>query len=67
MERLWCVLAGYLFGSFLTADLIVFCRTGARRAEGFGNPGMANVASRLGTGSGLLVLAGDIQIGRAHV
>ena len=60
MERLWCVLAGYLFGSFLTADLIVFCRTGARRAEGFGNPGMANVASRLGTGSGLLVLAGDI-------
>ena len=33
MERLWCVLAGYLFGSFLTADLIVFCRTGARRAE----------------------------------
>ena len=60
MERLWCVLAGYLFGSFLTADLIVFCRTGARRAEGFGNPGMANVASRLGAGSGLLVLAGDI-------
>lgn len=60
MERLWCVLAGYLFGSVLTADLLIFCRTGGRRAEGFGNPGMANVSSRLGARSGFIVLAGDI-------
>lgn len=60
MERLWCALTGYLFGSFLTADLLVFCRTGAKRAAGFGNPGMANISARLGAKSGLLVLLGDI-------
>ena len=59
--RLACILLGYLFGSFLTAEVVARVVSGkSARQLGTGNPGMANVASRLGTGSGLLVLAGDI-------
>ena len=55
-----CIALGYLYGSFLTADLVVRAKTGKHRWDSFGNPGTANVASRLGTRYGIIVLCGDI-------
>lgn len=61
LERLGSLLVGYLFGNFLTAEIVVQKKTGKRaRAIGSGNPGMANVSANLGIKSGLLVLAGDM-------
>lgn len=61
LERLGCLLVGYLFGNFLTAELVVKKLTGKRaKTIGSGNPGMANVSANLGIKSGLIVLAGDI-------
>lgn len=61
VERVVCCLAGYLCGSFLTADAV------ARRARGrtvfelgSGNPGMANVGHVLGTRAAAITLAGDL-------
>ncbi|WP_058985576.1 glycerol-3-phosphate acyltransferase [Hugonella massiliensis] len=61
VERVVCCLAGYLCGSFLTADAV------ARRARGrtvfelgSGNPGMANVGHVLGTRAAAVTLAGDL-------
>lgn len=55
-----CIALGYFCGSFLTADLVVRARTGKPRWDSFGNPGTANVMSRLGTRCGIIVLCGDI-------
>ena len=61
MERLLCLLLGYVCGGFLTAELVARHCTGKSAAElGTGNPGMANLAHELGTGWGAVVLAGDI-------
>lgn len=61
MERIFCVMIGYLLGSFLTAELVVRKRTGMHATHiGSKNPGMANVASQLGIGAGAAVLIGDL-------
>ena len=61
MERLLCLLAGYVCGGFLTAELVARHCTGKSAAYlGTGNPGMANLAHELGKGWGAVVLAGDI-------
>lgn len=59
--RITSLLIGYLFGCFLTADVV--CRVRVHRSAfevGVGNPGMANVGHELGTGAAALVLLGDI-------
>ena len=62
MERLLCLLAGYVCGGFLTAELVARHCTGKSAAQlGTGNPGMANLAHELGKGWGAVVLAGDIS------
>ena len=44
-----CLLAGYLFGGFLTAEVVARCTAGvSARDIGTGNPGMANIATHLG-------------------
>ena len=61
LQRLLCLLVGYLCGCFLTAELVARARTGKSAAAlGTGNPGMANLAHELGKGWGAVVLAGDI-------
>lgn len=60
------VAAGYLIGTFPTADLVA--RRWSRgtvdlRASGSGNPGSANAAAVLGARAGATVLAGDIAKG----
>lgn len=61
LQRLLCLLLGYLCGGFLTAELVARARTGKSAAAlGTGNPGMANLAHELGKGWGAVVLAGDI-------
>ena len=53
MERLLCLLAGYVCGGFLTAELVARHCTGKSAAYlGTGNPGMANLAHELGEGYG---------------
>ena len=60
MERLWCLMAGYFLGSFLTAELVSLRVAGRPCRElGSGNPGMANVMAQLGFWPGVAVLAGD--------
>ena len=58
--RLACILLGYLFGSFLTAEVVARVVSGkSARQLGTGNPGMANIMAQLGKGAGLLTLVGD--------
>ncbi len=61
MERLACILVGYLCGMVLTADIVARARAG-KSAFNFGtrNPGMANIGANLGAGWAAVVLAGDI-------
>lgn len=61
MERLACLLVGYLCGCLLTAEAVAY-RAAGRSAEalGTGNPGMANIAAQLGVKWGAAVLAGDV-------
>ena len=55
------LLIGYVFGSILTAVLVVRKKTGKSVFEvGTGNPGMANVMRQFGFKAGALVLAGDL-------
>lgn len=59
----WVVsaLIGYLFGCFLTADVVCRRMVGKSAFDvGVGNPGMANVGHELGTRAAAVVLAGDI-------
>jgi len=61
MERVSCMMIGYVFGSFLTAEVIA--RTVAKTSIfmlGDGNPGMANVGRELGKKAAIICLLGDI-------
>ena len=61
MQRLLCLLVGYLCGCLLTADLVARHMAKCSIFElGDGNPGMANVGHELGTPAALVCLAGDI-------
>lgn len=61
LQRLICLVIGYLCGSFLTAEVVSRAHTGRSIFElGDGNPGMANVGHELGTKAGILCLVGDI-------
>ena len=47
--RIFCLAAGILFGSFLTAEYVARRLTGrTARDLGSGNPGMANIMATLG-------------------
>ena len=59
--RFLCGLLGYVFGNFLTADVVVKKLSGKDVADmGSGNPGMANVWALFGKKAGLAVLLGDL-------
>lgn len=59
--RIACLVIGYAFGSFLTAECVVRHVRGVSAFDvGLGNPGMANVMAVLGLRWGLVTLAGDI-------
>ena len=59
--RIFCLAAGILFGSFLTAEYVARRLTGrTARDLGSGNPGMANIMATLGKGPGFAVLVGDV-------
>ena len=59
--RTLCLLAGYGFGCFLTAELVARCTAGVSAREiGTGNPGMANILTHLGKRAGFFVLSGDV-------
>ena len=61
LQRVICLLIGYVFGSFLTAEVVARAITGTSIFElGDGNPGMANVGHELGTKAGIICLVGDI-------
>ncbi|MCC8356478.1 MAG: glycerol-3-phosphate acyltransferase [Oscillospiraceae bacterium] len=61
MFRIWSLLMGYVFGNFLTAELVSRRIAGKSSFErGSGNPGMANIAAQDGAKSAALVLAGDL-------
>lgn len=60
MERIGCLLVGYICGCFLTAELISKKYTGHGVEEnGPDNPGMAGITRKLGKKAGFLVLFGD--------
>ena len=60
-ERSLCLLIGYLFGCFLTAEVIIKIKTGQSVSQfGTGNPGMANVMRIFGFRTGAAVLIGDL-------
>lgn len=66
MQHIWmrigCLLLGYAFGNFLTAEVVTRKLTGRPCSElgTTGNPGMANVMTHLGFRPGITVLAGDL-------
>ena len=61
LQRIICLVIGYVFGSFLTADVVAKAVAGTSIFElGDGNPGMANVGHELGTKAGIVCLMGDI-------
>ena len=62
-DRLFALGIGYLFGCFLTAELVAILFAGKRAAQvgsTGGNPGMANIMAHLGFVPGILTLAGDL-------
>ena len=60
LEHVLCLGTGYMFGCFLTAELVARKVAHKSASEiGSGNPGMANIMARLGKKAGLIVLAGD--------
>jgi glycerol-3-phosphate acyltransferase PlsY len=59
--RVVCLVVGYLFGMFLTADVVSRAISGKwARDVGSHNPGMANVGSLYGVKAAAITLAGDI-------
>lgn len=59
--RLLSSMIGYLFGSFLTAQLVAWLAERKDPGEiGSGNPGMANIMANVGKKAGFAVLAGDL-------
>ncbi|MBQ3378801.1 MAG: glycerol-3-phosphate acyltransferase [Clostridia bacterium] len=61
-ERIISLVIGYLLGCVLTADIVARIYTGKNASQigGSGNPGMANVAARLGVKAGMITLFGDL-------
>jgi len=61
-ERMISCLIGYLFGCFLTAEVVAKKVAGKSSSElgVSGNPGMANIMSTLGFVPGIITLLGDI-------
>lgn len=60
MERLYCIVIGYVFGLFQTAFIYGKMHGIDIREHGSGNAGTTNTLRVLGTRAGLIVLAGDI-------
>lgn len=60
MERLYCIVIGYIFGLFQTAFIYGKMHGIDIREHGSGNAGTTNTLRVLGTRAGLIVLAGDI-------
>lgn len=61
MNRILCLIIGYVCGNLLTAELVSRYRSGESAfAVGTGNPGMANIVKQYGVGCGAVTLAGDI-------
>lgn len=61
MERVLCLIIGYLCGCFLTAEVVARRRTGKGVHHlGSGNPGMANIGAQMGPRWAAAVLAGDV-------
>lgn len=60
MERIVCILIGYVFGLFQTSFFYGKMKGIDIREHGSGNAGTTNTIRVLGTKAGLLVLAGDI-------
>lgn len=60
MERLICIVIGYVFGLFQTAFIYGRLHGIDIREHGSGNAGTTNTLRVLGTKAGLIVLAGDI-------
>ena len=59
--RVLCVMIGYLFGCFLTAEAVARRNTGKSACEiGSKNPGMANMVNVFGVKWGAVTLLGDI-------
>ena len=61
-EYVISLLIGYVFGMFLTAEIVSRKFAGKSSSEigTTGNPGMANIMAHLGFKPGILVLAGDL-------
>ncbi len=59
MERVICLLIGYVFGLFQTAYFYGKAKGIDIRKYGSGNAGTTNALRVLGTKAGLIVLAGD--------
>lgn len=60
MERIICIIIGYVFGMFQTAFIYGKLHGIDIREHGSGNAGTTNTLRVLGTKAGLIVLAGDI-------
>lgn len=61
MYRWISLVIGYLFGNFLTAEVVARRYQGKSAFDvGSGNPGMANIMSSCGFTAGVLTLAGDL-------
>lgn len=60
MERLICIVIGYVFGMFQTAFIYGKLHGIDIREHGSGNAGTTNTLRVLGAKAGLIVLAGDI-------
>ena len=61
MERVLCLLIGYVFGLVLFAEIISRARLKkSARDIGSHNPGTANITRQMGIKWGLVVLAGDL-------
>lgn len=66
MERAWllggvCLLAGYLFGNFLAAEVVARCLAGTGIKQlGSGRPTVENIRKTLGRPAVLAIVAGDI-------
>ncbi len=60
MERIVCLVIGYLFGLFQTAYIYGKMKGIDIRQHGSGNAGTTNTLRVLGTKAGLIVFAGDV-------
>lgn len=60
MERIICLIIGYLFGLFQTAYIYGKAHGIDIRSHGSGNAGTTNTLRVLGTKAGLIVFAGDV-------